>query len=172
MNNNAFASAGFVMLMAGALSACTTTGAKNSTQSASSTTMSVGEITLASEDGRTLGSLPDASLPEKSCGMVLWTLENSKPAAVFRFVSGESGEMNIAGQPVALSRTEIDGAGGFGVYERQVFANDDGLAVEVTARFGLSFSGGAYLEQGLIKLSDKDGWSIVTPTAGIAGCRD
>ena len=130
-------------------------------------------INLASIEAgqRGLGSIGDASLPDKSCGMVLWTLEGTRPAAVFKFVSGKEAHINIAGQPVSLQRTDYSGAVGFGVYERQVFANADGIEVEISTRFGLEFSDGAYLEQGLVKVRDRSGWSMVAPAAGIAGCR-
>ncbi len=130
-------------------------------------------VNLASADAGVQGLQPlaDAAIPSSECGMVLWTLEGRRPAAVFRFVSGKQAQINIAGKPVNLTRTDYDGASGYGVFERQVFESGDGVAVEVTARFGLSFDGGAYLEQGLIKVRDAAGWSMVSPTAGIAGCR-
>lgn len=119
-----------------------------------------------------LRPIESASLPANSCGMVLWTLEGSRPSAVFQFVSGKQARINVAGKPVLLSRTDYDGASGYGVFERQTFQSPEGVTVEVTARFGLEFSGGAYLEQGLIKVRDAAGWSMVSPTAGIAGCRN
>ena len=91
---------------------------------------------------------------------------------MFRFVSGKKAEINIAGKPVELTRTDYDGAAGFGIFERQVFLGPDGVTVEVSARFGLGFPGGSYLEQGLVKVSDHNGWSMVSPTAGIAGCKN
>ncbi|WP_375202903.1 hypothetical protein [Hyphococcus sp.] len=131
-------------------------------------------VDLASEAAGAQGLRPiaDAKLPDESCGMVLWTLEGRRPAAVFRFVSGDEADINIAGKPVTLKRTDYSGAAGFGVFERQTFDSGDGVSVEVSARFGLGFEGGAYLEQGLIKVRDKSGWSMVSPTAGIAGCKN
>jgi hypothetical protein len=103
--------------------------------------------------------------------MVLWTLEGTRPSAVFQFVSGKEARVNIAGKPISLKRTDYDGASGYGIFERQIFESAEGVSVEVTARFGLEFNGGAYLEHGLIKVRDAAGWSMVSPTAGIAGCR-
>lgn len=131
-------------------------------------------VDLASSESGVKGLQPigDAQLPAKECGMMLWTLEGNRPAAVFQYVAGKNARINIAGKPVELTRTKFDGASGFGVFERQVFTSSDGVKVEVSSRFGLSFNGGAYLEQGLIKVSDQAGWSLVSPTAGIAGCRN
>lgn len=130
-------------------------------------------LDLASAGAASQGLRPigDARIPSGECGMVLWTLEDARPAAVFRFLSGKEAQANIAGRPVRLTLTDFSGASGFGVFERQRFENADGIAVEVKARFGLEFKDGAYLEQGVIKVSDSAGWSMVSPAAGIAGCR-
>ena len=127
-------------------------------------------MTLANGD-QTLGALQEASIPEKSCGMILWTLEAQRPSAIFRFVVGEGGEVVIGDRLVSLARMEFSGASDFGVAENQQFRNDEGVEVEITSRFGLGFDGGAYIERGLIKVRDASGWSIVAPAAGIAGCR-
>ncbi|MEZ5893096.1 MAG: hypothetical protein R3C58_08125 [Parvularculaceae bacterium] len=119
-----------------------------------------------------LGPIGDAALPEKSCGMILWTLEGSTPTPVFRYVSGEKAEVNVNGAIVTLVRADYSGASGYGVSERQHFESAGGLRMDVSARFGLGFNGGAYLEQGLIKLENDAGWSLITPAAGIAGCRN
>lgn len=130
-------------------------------------------LDLASANTALQGLRPigEAKIPSSQCGMVLWTLEGARPAAVFQFVSGKEAQVNIAGRPVRLALTEFSGASGFGVFERQRFESADGVVVDVTARFGLEFKDGAYLEQGLIKVSDSAGWSMVSPAAGIAGCR-
>ena len=120
---------------------------------------------------QTLGALQDASIPDDSCGMILWTLEAQRPSAVFRFVVGETGEIMIGQRHVVLNLQAFDGASGFGVFENQKFSNDEGVVVEISSRFGLGFDGGAYIERGLIKVRDATGWSIVAPAAGIAGCR-
>lgn len=126
--------------------------------------------TLAESD-QVLGALQQANIPEKSCGMILWTLESQRPSAIFRFIVGEAGEIVLGGRTVLLTRIDQSGASGFGVFENQQFQNEDGVEVEIASRFGLGFDGGAYIERGLIKVRDASGWSIVAPAAGIAGCR-
>lgn len=154
-----------VLAMTGA---CASTGATTANESATAT-----PLDLTSNDVAAQGLLPvgDAKIPSSECGMVLWSLEGARPAAVFQFVSGKEAQVNIAGRQVKLTRTDYSGASGFGVFERQRFENGDGLVIDVSARFGMEFSEGAYLEHGLIKLSDSTGWSMVSPAAGIAGCR-
>ncbi len=152
------------------LGACATMGSSNERRSNNE----AAAVDLASEAAGVQGLRPlaNAALPDKSCGMVLWTLEGVRPAAVFRYVSGKKAEIDIAGKPVTLTRTAYEGAPGFGVFERQTFESDEGVSVDVSARFGLGFDGGSYLEQGLIKVRDVNGWSMVAPTAGIAGCKN
>lgn len=130
-------------------------------------------VSLADAEGENFGfgPLPESALPERKCGMVLWTLEGKRPSAIFRFISGEEAEMNIAGELVKFTRVNFAGAGDFGVFEQQAFRSESGIEVEVNAHFGLGFDGGAYLERGVIKLRDNEGWSVVAPAAGVAGCR-
>ncbi|WP_428409177.1 hypothetical protein [Hyphococcus sp.] len=156
-------------VLAALLGACATTGTQSGSRSDNNAA-----VDLASEAAGAQGLRPltDAALPGKACGMVLWTLEGARPAAVFRFVSDKKAEINIAGKPVTLTRSAYDGAAGFGIFERQTFTSEEGVTVDVSARFGLGFEGGAYLENGLIKVRDANGWSMVAPTAGIAGCKN
>lgn len=123
------------------------------------------------EDGYALGALANARIPDKSCGMILWTLEAQRPSAVFRYVAGENAEIVLGKRIVVLARADYSGASGFGVFENQAFQSEDGVEVEIESRFGMGFDGGAYIERGLIKVRDSSGWSIVAPAAGIAGCR-
>ena len=48
-------------------------------------------VTLSSQDAGIQGLRPinDSTIPSNECGMVLWTLEASRPAAVFRFITGK-----------------------------------------------------------------------------------
>ncbi|MEO1136185.1 MAG: hypothetical protein AAFW68_06185 [Pseudomonadota bacterium] len=152
------------------LGACATATGPESGPTAESSPISLASADPSAPQG--LQPLVNASLPSSECGMVLWTLEGTRPAAVFQFITGKAARVKIAGRELNLTLTEFSGASGYGVFERQRFAGEEGLVVEVTAQFGLEFAGGAYLEQGLIRVRDGAGWSMVSPTAGIAGCRN
>lgn len=126
----------------------------------------------ANDEGYVLTPIADSRLPEGKCGMILWTLEQDRPAAVFRYVSEGNASLAINGAPVILQRTNAEGSQAFGVAENQSFSDETGLFdIEITAQLGLGFDGGVYLERGLITIENKDGWRTVTPVAGIAGCR-
>lgn len=124
------------------------------------------------EDGYVLTRVEEAALPKGKCGMVLWTLEESRPAAVFRYILDSGGSMSVNNAPVKLSRVATNGAEAFGITETQRFLSDSkSFDVTITTRFGLEFDSGVYLERGLITVESQDGWRTVTPVAGIAGCR-
>ena len=128
-------------------------------------------VTKSTGDNQTLGALADTQLPDRSCGMILWTLDAKRPSPVFRYVAGKEAEIVINDVPVILTRSSASGDNSFGVYQFQEFVSEDGFRLEVSSQFGVGFDGGAYLERGLVKVHAPDGWSIVAPAAGIAGCR-
>lgn len=103
--------------------------------------------------------------------MVLWTLEQERPAAIFRYLSGKTAEIVVNEQKMTLTRIEVEGSTAFGVSERQSFSGEDGLKVAIDVRFSLGFDGGSYLERGLVTVTTQDGWRTVVPSAGLAGCR-
>ncbi len=153
-------------------SACSTLGlSKNDQHRAAAPEQSEETLIAASADGQTLGALTETQLPDRSCGMILWTLDANRPSPVFRYVSGKEAEIVINDMPIAFTRVGGRGDSGFGIYQYQEFESETGLRLEVSSQFGAEFDGGSYLEQGLVKVHAPDGWSIVAPAAGIAGCR-
>lgn len=154
------------------VSACSSLGSSRGDEAASVTEADDdGEAGANGEDAQTLGALAATELPDRSCGMILWTLDEQRPSPVFRYVAGKTADIVIGNRPIELVRTVGNGVAGFGVYERQEFESEDGFRVEVTNQFGVGFDGGAYLERGLVKVHSPEGWSVVAPAAGIAGCR-
>ncbi len=117
-----------------------------------------------------IGPLKTAAIEKGECGMVLWTLEENQPAAIFKLTAGKGAEMTIDGVQTAFKIVESAGAAGFGVSENNTLAAG-GYKTIVSVRFGLGFDGGAYLERGLITVEAASGWAVVVPVAGVAGCR-
>lgn len=156
----------------GLVSACSSLGlSKSEKTSTISPVQSEEPLVAASADGQTLGALTETQLPDRSCGMILWTLDANRPSPVFRYVSGKEAEIVINDAVIAFTRIGGNGDSGFGIYQYQEFESDTGLRLEVSSEFGAEFDGGSYLEQGLVKVHAPEGWSIVAPAAGIAGCR-
>jgi len=124
------------------------------------------------EDGYVLTRITDPALPKGKCGMILWTLEQERPAPIFKFLADEGAALAINNEPLQAARTSALGAVAFGVSEQQDFVDENGaIKINVNVRFGLGFDGGAYLQSGLVSIETLDGWRFVTPAAGIAGCR-
>lgn len=118
-----------------------------------------------------LSPLGDGALPPGKCGMVLWTLDANAPTRILKYIAGESATISVNGAPVLLTLAEASGSSNYGVSERQVFVGGAGYDAIVRVSFGMGFDGGTYLERGLITVKSQNGWEIVAPTAGIAGCR-
>ncbi len=157
----------FSLLAASALAACAT---PNRGQS------EVAEAPASGGRGVQIGVITDAALPQDACGLILWTVEDERPAPAMRYVAGEGAVMRLNGQLTKLTLVEANGPSGFGVAEQLVFliGDDDETAratVAVAFEFGLGFDGGSYLERGLVTIETDDGWRTVAPAAGIAGCR-
>lgn len=131
----------------------------------------VAPVSVASEEGVILGPLAEPGLPRGGCGMILWTLDENRPAPVFRYISGKQGEILIAGVSTPLILQTANGASAYGVFEELVFSGPDALRVSVSVNFSLGFDDGSYLERGLIAVENGQGWRTVTPAAGLAGCR-
>lgn len=121
--------------------------------------------------GRLFGALPDPRIPAGSCGMVLWTLSEDQPTPVFRYIAGKAADAVLDRKPVAFVLSDARGANRFGVSASQRFTTADGHRADVRVAFGLGFDGGVYLEQAVITVTDAAGWRVVTPAAGLAGCR-
>lgn len=126
---------------------------------------------IAPDEGIVLGALPASALPKGECGMMLWTLDEKRPAPVFRYVSGKTAEILVEGAIVSLTRVEAAGESAYGIAEEQKFVAENGISASVVVRFSLGFDGGSYLERGLITIDTPEGWRTVTPSAGLAGCR-
>jgi len=112
-----------------------------------------------------------ATLPNNKCGMVLWTLDANRPVPVLRYVSGNNGVISFNRIPFELVRINVSGSGNFGVFETQEFAAGADISVSVDVDFGQGFDGGTYLKRGVIRVERPDEPILLTPVAGLAGCR-
>ena len=119
-----------------------------------------------------LTAISTSAIPKGKCGMVLWTLEQDRPAPIFRYLVDGKADFAVNHARLEAVRIKAFGASAFGVTENQEFTDEQGaLKVNVDVRFGLGFDGGAYVQSGLIAVETQDGWRFVTPAAGIVGCR-
>ncbi len=115
-----------------------------------------------------------SNLPEGECGMLLWAREADQPVLVFRSLQSGSASMVIEGEDVELTRLSATGESRYGMNERTIYQaalTEGTVEVTLNATFGVPFEGGAYVEQGLMTLTNQQGWERVTPVAGLVGCR-
>ncbi len=123
------------------------------------------------EETLLFGAINEPRLPSGECGMVLWTLDERSPKAIFRYVVGSSAQAVVGGAETEFALVDVGGGARFGVPARQSFISSDGKRADVRVAFGLGFDGGVYVERAVITLEDGSGWRTVTPAAGLAGCR-
>ena len=83
----------------------------------------------------------------------------------------ETAFIAVDGAPVELILSSTRGGGDFGIFETQTFVSEAEYGAVVDINFGPSFDGGSYLERGVISVKSPNGWEVVAPAAGIAGCR-
>jgi len=154
------------------LTACTTFGEKQSKITGVETVPAqVSSSAIKGSSTVALTSLADSSLPRGACGMVLWTLDANRPIPVLRYVAGDTGEFRLNRIPYELIRVNVGGNASFGIFPIQSFAAGANIEVSVELQFGQGFDGGTYLERGVISIEQPDSPTLVTPIAGIAGCR-
>ncbi len=122
-------------------------------------------------NNRFLTSINRSTLPKGTCGMVLWTLDANRPIPVLQYSQAENGELRLNNIPYELIRIDAQGDGAFGIFKNQTFAAGADIRVHVDLSFGQGFDGGTYLERGVIKVEQPDNLTLITPVAGIAGCR-
>ena len=121
------------------------------------------------------GALKGYGIPSGRCGMVLWARAGKAAVPIFQTLDSGKGVMEIDGEQATLTRVRVNGVARAGMPQMQVFQTrlSDGRSVEIEANtvWGEAFPGGSYVERGTISLTGSDGWSRVTPVAGIAGCK-
>ena len=158
------------LLIAAALAfvtGCASDGAKRP-PAANAEPVSDAQATVA--DVSLLGRIAQSAIPAGECGLVLWTLEAQQPMPILRQIAGKGAEIVIDGKAKTLPLVSTSGRTAFGVSETTRFEGD-GVVASVVVQFGLGFDGGAYLERGVITIDRPDGWRLVSPAAGVAGCR-
>jgi hypothetical protein len=151
----------FALLAGCASGAADRAGAKNPPAS---------EIAQGPDNAALLGRIAQSAVPPGECGLVLWTLEAQQPMPILRQIAGKGAEVVIDGKAVTLPLASTSGDTAFGVSETARFEGE-GMIASVVVRFGLGFEGGVYLERGVVTIDRPDGWRLVSPAAGIAGCR-
>ena len=129
----------------------------------------------APEEAPRIGKLDRRALPDSACSMYLWTLDRD-PELVFYTDEAGAARMAIDGVVTEFARSREAGPAFFGQRAEQEFQArspaGDALVAAVTFAQGPRFSGGGYVQSGLIRLRGENGWERITPVVGVVGCRD
>ncbi|MEM8988532.1 MAG: hypothetical protein AAGC95_17605 [Pseudomonadota bacterium] len=125
-----------------------------------------------SDEGFRLAELPPRQMAPGECGMFLWSLPPQPRLVYFSGDDRRGAVMNIAGAEVRFARTEVSGDAFFQQYSEQSFVSPTEMRLDVSVALGEETASGLTLPSGALRLSQANGWEMVAPVTGIAGCRN
>jgi len=123
-----------------------------------------------------IDSVPSSGLgPQEldsgECGLFLWSKTDVSKFIFFSKALTETAVFAQGELPITLTQTT---AGGdiFGQFNtRMEYISDDKRVLSLTLQPGEILQGGQRLENGLINLTDKEGWQTKLPVLGVRACQ-
>lgn len=117
-------------------------------------------------------ALAPQPLDPGACGMYLWAQSAGDPVFVLAALTAPPrARVRVNGRDRDLARTAAEGQAAHGHFEQQTFS--DGrltLTVDVTFDLQRRMSGGAPIERGVIRVTDREGWETLIPVGGLVAC--
>ncbi len=132
--------------------------------------------TSPTEIGGAVGAVPDSGLGPQTlaageCGLFLWSKTDVTKFIFFSRAQSGTALYNQGGQTVTLSQTS---AGGdiFGQFNTVMgYAGTSGSVLELTFQPGEDLEGGQRVDDGLLTLTDTEGWRTKLPVLGVRACQ-
>lgn len=136
--------------------------------------------TVLSATAQAQSSSPDFSLeplePQTlevgECGLFLWSREAEPKLMVVAY--DKPGMIRLRGNDriYTLPRVAFSGETASGHFERQRYS-DGGLTISVEFKFdeSRSLQDGAYVKEGVLRVTSRRGWQTVVPVAGLVACQ-
>lgn len=117
-------------------------------------------------------ALPPQELPDGHCGLFLWA---RSPEPTFIFVAYDtpaSAYVRTNGRDRSLRRTNFSGDRVHGHFERQTYSDDRfTLNVELTFDERRPVRDGAIVQEGVVRVVDRQGWETIMPVGGMVACK-
>lgn len=106
-----------------------------------------------------------------ACGLFLWAQTAQQPILVLAaFAPPAEARVKLRDREMILRRTTAEGEARHGHYETQTFS-DGRLTLVVDVEFGAApMQGGARIDRGVIRVTDREGWQAIVPVGGLVGC--
>lgn len=117
-----------------------------------------------------LGAIGPQELPREGCAAYLWTL--SEPRHLVAMAEPARLRLQLDGKTVDLVRTGAEGVAGLGLATSTHYAAGDltaTVALAVTERPDIARGG--FVSDATLTIEPRGGDAIVTPVAGMVGCR-
>ncbi len=146
------------------LSACSIFGGGGSTSSATST----GEAALASIPVSGLGP---QQLAAGECGLFLWSKTDPSKFIFFSKALTGAAKFSSADSVLDLRQSGVSGDI-FGQFNTSMsYSAQEGSIVALTFSEGELLNGGQRIEDGLISVTDQEGWITKLPVLGVRACQ-
>lgn len=123
-----------------------------------------------------IDSVPSSGLGPQTlapgeCGLFLWSQTDVSKFIFFSRALSDSAVFAQGEDPVSLSQT-LAGGDIFGQFNtRMTYVSNDGRQLELSVTPGELLDGGQRIEQGLLSLTDREGWLTKLPVLGVRACQ-
>lgn len=122
--------------------------------------------------GIKLDALPAQKLSPGRCGLFLWSRTQQPVFIMFATDNPAESTIRIGNRNRQLDRKSTSGERVFGHFEKQTFSDRQyTFDVELTYDTSRPIQDGAIIKQGVMRTTDKKGFSTVLPIGGMIGCQ-
>lgn len=116
------------------------------------------------------GPIGAQDLPQQGCAAYLWTV--SQPQTLVAMAEPARLRVQLGGKIVDLARATAEGDAGLGLARRTRYANADvGVTLELQVEQRPDLTKGGLARDGTLTLERSGQDAVVTPVAGMVGCR-
>ena len=114
---------------------------------------------------------PQAPPARGQCALFLWARAAADRRIFMALDAPPVGRLRIGGRQQDLVRTAAGGDRAHGHHARQVFAGGGlGVQLDLDLKGRRDLIGGAVVPSGTLTLRDAEGWTTITPVAGLIAC--
>lgn len=120
----------------------------------------------------TLERLEPQTLEVGECGMFLWSRANEPELMLVAWDKPGLARFRANGRVYSLPRVAFSGESANGHFERQRYS-DGGVTVHLDVSFDRErqLRDGAYVRDGVMRVTSRRGWETVAPVGGMTACQ-
>jgi hypothetical protein len=117
-------------------------------------------------------TLEPQTLEVGECGLFLWSRDAEPKLMMVAYDKPGMVRLRANDRIMTLPRVAFSGENASGHFEKQRYA-DDGLTINVEVKFdeARTLRDGAYIKEGVMRITSKRGWDTLIPVGGLAACQ-